>query len=208
MTPSKVIMFDFDGVIADSFEIFFSEFVKACEELGFHKLNSKEVFLSLFDGNLIMSLFKLGFPPWKLRELFYRFQPRIAEANKKVRPFNGIKEMLEKISVNYPTYVISSNLSEAVRNFLEREGINGIREVLGADIDTSKVKKIKKISAKYPNSVPYYIGDTCGDIKEGKEAKAITIAVTWGWHGKERLAKLKPDYIADTPETLLKILEL
>ncbi|MCX8064372.1 MAG: HAD hydrolase-like protein [Candidatus Hydrogenedentes bacterium] len=208
MNTSKVVMFDFDGVIANSFEIFFSEFTNACEELGFHKLNSKETFLSLFDGNLILSLLKLGFPPWKLKDLFYKFQPRIADANKRVKPFHGIREMLEKISKSYPTYVISSNLSEAVRDFLEREKINGIQEILGADIEPSKVKKIKKIAVKHPNCIPYYIGDTCGDIKEGKEAKAITIAVTWGWHSKDRLEKSKPDYIVESPEKLLEVLEL
>ena len=206
MSTQKVIMFDFDGVIADSFDIFFSEFTRACEELGFHKLNSKEVLLSLFDGNLILSLFKLGFPPWKLRELFQKFQPRIAEANSRVKPFDGIKETLEDISRTYPTYIISSNLSEAVRNFLTRESINGIQDILGADVETSKVKKIKQISKKHPNHKPYYIGDTCGDIKEGREANAITVAVTWGWHSKERLLKSKPDYIVDTPEELRELL--
>ena len=206
MSTQKVIMFDFDGVIADSFDIFFSEFTRACEELGFHKLNSKEVLLSLFDGNLILSLFKLGFPPWKLRELFQKFQPRIAEANSRVKPFDGIKETLEDISRTYPTYIISSNLSEAVRNFLTRESINGIQDILGADVETSKVKKIKQISKKHPNHKPYYIGDTCGDIKEGREANAITVAVTWGWHSKERLLKSNPDYIVDTPEELRELL--
>ncbi len=206
MSKQKVVMFDFDGVIADSFNIFFTEFTRACEELGFHKLNSKEVLLSLFDGNLILSLFKLGFPPWKLRELFQKFQPRIAEANSRVKPFDGIKETLEDISRTYPTYIISSNLSEAVRNFLTRESINGIQDILGADVETSKVKKIKQISKKHPNHKPYYIGDTCGDIKEGREANAITVAVTWGWHSKERLLKSNPDYIVDTPEELRELL--
>ncbi len=206
MSSPKVVMFDFDGVIADSFEIFHSEFTRACEELGFHRLNSKEILLNLFDGNLILSLFKLGFPPWKLKELFNKFQPRIAEANRKVKPFNGIKEMLEIISEIHPTYIISSNLTEAVKDFLQRENINGIMEILGADVETSKVKKIKQISRKYPQHKPYYVGDTCGDIKEGREASAITVAVTWGWHSKERLLKSRPDYIVDTPEELKELL--
>jgi len=206
MSIKKVIMFDFDGVIADSFDIFYSEFTRACEELGFYKLNSKEVLLSLFDGNLILSLFKLGFPPWKLKELFSKFQPRITEANNRVKPFAGAKEMLEEISQVHPTYIISSNLSEAVRNFLKRENINGVKGILGADVETSKVKKIKQVSKNYPNHKPYYIGDTCGDIKEGKQANAITVAVTWGWHPKERLLKSNPDYIVNTPSELKKLL--
>jgi len=51
----------------------------------------------------------------------------------------------------------------------------------------------------------YYIGDTTGDIKEGKEAGVKTVGVTWGWHSKALLAASRPDYLFDTPEDLLQL---
>jgi phosphoglycolate phosphatase len=51
----------------------------------------------------------------------------------------------------------------------------------------------------------YYIGDTTGDIREAKMAGIRTVAVTWGWHSRERLAKLQPDYLIDNPSDLLSI---
>lgn len=206
MTEKKLILFDFDGVIANSFDVFFREFTSACTEMGFDRLNSKEAFLNLFEGNLLFNVIKAGFPPWKLRELFNRFQPRIAKANDSVFPFVGIREMLSRLSAEHPVYIISSNLTEAVQRFLIREGISGIQDVLGADVETSKVKKIKRVWKKHPRAMAYYIGDTSGDVYEGKEAGAITIAVTWGWHEKERLTKARPHFLVHTPGELEELI--
>lgn len=201
----KLLLFDFDGVIADSFEIFFHEFTTACTELGFKKLNSKESFLNLFEGNLLFSLIKAGFPPWKLRELFQRFQPRISTANAKVRAFEKIPEVLNRLAGMHLVYIISSNLTEAVRNFLIRESINSVQDILGADIEPSKVKKIKSVRLKHPTLPVYYIGDTAGDVREGREAGAITVAVSWGWHDLTRLQNAKPDFLVQHPEDLLQL---
>jgi phosphoglycolate phosphatase len=202
----KLILFDFDGVIANSFEIFFKEFTAACNEMGFDRINSKEVFLNLFEGNLLLNVVKMGFPPWKLRGLFRRFQPRITEVNDQVHAFDGVREMLLHLTAVYPVCIISSNLTEAVHRFITREKIDGIREVLGADVETSKIKKIKRVWKKHPLAIAYYIGDTCGDIYEGKEAGAITVAAAWGWHSPERLKKAKPHYIVYTPQELEQLL--
>jgi phosphoglycolate phosphatase len=51
----------------------------------------------------------------------------------------------------------------------------------------------------------YYIGDTAGDIREARAAGVRTVAVTWGWHSRERLAATQPDFLVDTPEELLSI---
>ncbi len=202
----KLILFDFDGVIANSFEVFFREFTSACAEMGFDRLNSKEAFLNLFEGNLVLNVIKAGFPPWKLRELFHRFQPRIAKANDSVSAFEGIREMLHNLSNQFPVYIISSNLTEAVQRFLQREKIDGIQDVLGADVETSKVKKIKRVWKKHSGATAYYIGDTSGDVYEGKEAGAITVAVTWGWHEIDRLMRAKPHHIVHTPRELEQLL--
>lgn len=202
----KLLLFDFDGVIANSFEVFFNEFTSACFEMGFDRLNSKKAFLDLFEGNLVFNVIKAGFPPWKLKELFHRFQPRISSANERVSAFDGVCEVITNLSSVYPVYIISSNLTEAVQRFILREGLEGVRGVLGADVETSKVRKIKRIWKQHPKMKAYYIGDTSGDVYEGKEAGAITIGVTWGWHEQERLIKAGPHFLVHTPKELEHLL--
>jgi phosphoglycolate phosphatase len=71
----------------------------------------------------------------------------------------------------------------------------------------SKEEKILYAIKKYdvaPQDI-YYIGDTTGDIKEGKQAGVKTVGITWGWHSKEKMAAAKPDYLFDAPQELLQL---
>ena len=65
----EALLFDYDGVIADSGEVYFAEFTRLCAEMGFDRLNSKEAFLALFDHNLVLQLIRAGFPLRRLKEL-------------------------------------------------------------------------------------------------------------------------------------------
>ncbi len=193
-----VIMFDFDGVVADSFDVFFAEFSGATRELGYEKLDSKEALLKLFEGNVITGLIKAGFPVWKLKEFGKRFGPRIAEANRRVQPFAGMVPLLGDLARDHTVYVITSNTTLAVEDFLQRHAVAGIRDVLGADKESSKVKKIKAVRKLHPELEPWYIGDTKGDMVEGNTAGATTVAVTWGWHSEEKLLEGRPDHVVHT----------
>jgi phosphoglycolate phosphatase len=71
----------------------------------------------------------------------------------------------------------------------------------------SKKEKILYAAKKYNVALQdiYYIGDTTGDIKEGKQAGVKTVGVTWGWHSKEKMAAAKPDYLFDSSQELLQL---
>jgi len=51
----------------------------------------------------------------------------------------------------------------------------------------------------------YYVGDTAGDVREGRAAGVRTVAVTWGWHSREKLAAAGPEFLVDNPVELLYI---
>jgi phosphoglycolate phosphatase len=205
--PDKppLLLFDFDGVIADSFAAFFEAFTGVCTEMGFKRLNSKEALLKLFDGNVVHQLWKVGFPFWRIKSLARRFEPRIAAANLKILPFPEMPGLLNELAAAHPTYVVSSNASSHVETFCARFAIAGIRDVIGADKETSKVKKIRSVWKRYPNHVPYYVGDTKGDMIEGRKAGVKTVAAAWGWHPSSRLMEGKPDFLAETPHDLRRL---
>ena len=190
-----VLMFDFDGVIADSLDVFFEEFTSTCAEMGFTKLNSKEAFLQLFETNMIEGLVRAGFSRWRFWRLARKFKPRLFAASQRIRPFLGMPILLNTLTTRFPVYIITSNVSEAIEQFLHTQGIGGIRDVLGADKETSKVKKIKRVLRNHRGATPFYIGDTKGDMLEAHAAGVRTVAVTWGWHNERLLSEGQPDYI-------------
>jgi len=123
-------------------------------------------------------------------------------------PFTPIFPVLQELKKNNILTVISSNISKVIHAILSRYGFNGcFREVLGADYGYSKEEKILHAmnSFQMKKEKTFYVGDTVGDIKEARLAGVKTVAVTWGWHNKERLEMASPDYVIETPDDLLKI---
>jgi phosphoglycolate phosphatase len=200
----NILIFDYDGVIVDSLDVFMDKTILACKNNGSNQVNNKVDFLELFDGNLYDKLIEKGIPKQNITKLMNEFNidPKEQEL---IRPFKGIENMLKILSRKNKLFIITSNLTNIIKNSLKNNNIEFFEKVLGADIHTSKVKKIEKIKARYKDENIFYIGDTKGDMIEGKKAKVKTIAVTWGWHSKDKLARQNPDYIVDSPDDLIKL---
>jgi phosphoglycolate phosphatase len=202
-----VLLFDFDGVIANSLDVYFAEFTAVCTEMGYRRLNSREAFLKLFEGNALRRLLWAGFPLWRLRRLAEYFRPRISRAMERVYPFPNVVRVINDLAARVPVYVITSNSHNLVSAFLERHGIASPRDILGADHAGSKVRKIRRIMRQHPGCTAFYIGDTKGDMLEAHRAGVVPIAVTWGWHPVEKLREGAPDHIVDSPSALGALLE-
>lgn len=198
----RVVLFDFDGVIADSLEVFAIEFRMACEAIGARPPATRNDLLAIFDQNALLGMIKAGIPLRKLREMGRQFGPRMVEAMDRIAPFEGMPALLNELAAAVPVYVVTSNATATVRDYLARHDVGGVRDVIGADKEPSKVKKIRQIRKKHPRTRIYYVGDTKGDMLEGNTARAITVAVTWGWHSEARLCEGKPKHIVRTPDDL------
>jgi phosphoglycolate phosphatase len=111
--------------------------------------------------------------------------------------------------------IVTSNRSDIVEAFLAHWAITGVSEVLGGDKGQSKVPKIRAAVRRFaearadrPGALPesWFVGDTVGDMVEGREAGVGTIAVGWGWHTAAQLAGATPDHLAAAPAALLELL--
>lgn len=200
-------MFDFDGVIADSLAAYYPVFAECCRDLGFQGPGTVEAFLDIFDTNAVKGLLKAGVPFYKLRRLGRHLAPRVAVLNENVAPFPGMPALLNRLAARQPVYVVTSNVTEATRTFLENHGVEGLQGVVGADVEASKVRKIRTIRKRHPELSPWYVGDTKGDMIEGRAAGVTTVAATWGWHDRDRLRAGQPDHIVDSVEALARLLE-
>ena len=203
---TKLFLFDFDGVIADSLS-FYEEFVSTClEKTGSPVMETREEYLDLFDGNFYESLHTRGVDTTAFNNAAIAATPEIDYG--RIPPFHDLLPVICKLRERNTLLVISSNTSSVIRASLSRYGFDGIfDDVLGADFMLSKIEKINHAVEKWSirRDRAYYVGDTVGDIKEGKAAGIRTVAATWGWHPRERLKGAKPDYIVDSPDDLLNI---
>ena len=95
---NALIMFDYDGVIVDSFELFSSCFMKACYQNNFYALNSPGKILALFESNVFEALLGFGLDDNSVHQILETFQSDIGAYQNDMRLFDGISDTLKKIS--------------------------------------------------------------------------------------------------------------
>ena len=201
-----LVLFDYDGVLVDSLDYFLDAFLESCHAHGCRQVRTRADFLNLFDINFYDGMAKVGLTGKLRRAVFHDLAERLKAQSGRYTFFRGIPEALRELAEFADIFVISSNDSAVVQEFLDAHNLSLYREVLGGDKDTSKVRKIRAVSGRHPGVPAVYVGDTAGDLLEAREAGVIAAGAGWGWHGPARLKKLSPDYLLQAPADLVPCL--
>jgi phosphoglycolate phosphatase len=202
----NLLLFDFDGVLVDSLDLYAEAVARCLEQIGTPIVKSKEDYLALFDGNFYESMAARGVDLAAFAQAAMEILPGIDYGA--MKPFAGLIPVLAALHKNHLLAVISSNGYLTIRAMLVRFGFDPyFGEIFGSDFRFSKKEKIAFALDKYgiPPEKTFYIGDTAGDILEARAAGVRSVAVTWGWHSRERLVAVRPDFLIDTPDGLLSI---
>ncbi len=193
----KAIIFDFDGVIWDTYEINFAL------SKTFDSSISEQDFRDHHNGNVFEKP-KIQFKPEDIPVFFAKQKKLFTERN-----LFPVINILKSLASDYKLFIVSSTVDENIVYFL---GIGQILplfwQVLWSTTHRSKVEKFKMIFDAYnlAKDECIFVTDTIWDIKEAKHLDLLTIAVSWGYHPTELLQKEEPFTIVDNPEALLKII--
>lgn len=188
----KAIVFDFDGVLADSFELG----KNIAKEVG-HDVDD-EIWRSHHDGNALEKPV-VPFTKESAENFFSKYLERVTSVKLFFKP-----EHLQMLKKTYPLYIISSNRKSSIEKFLNHYGLNFFDEILGEEFHRSKVEKFNFLFEKYhlkPDDI-IFISDTLGDILEAKKVQVKTIAVDFGFHNRARLDKGEPYKIVSSIDEL------
>jgi len=202
MPAGKIVMFDFDGVIADSWSAQRAAFVGALRGHGLHDFATSATFRDLLESNWFEALLRAGVPATVVDDI-----ERAFGATPVPELFPGIGEVVERLAQAFPVVVVTSSATAKVERSLRDRGVRGVREVIGGDVEPSKARKIRSVRRRFGESLEaWYVCDTVGDVTEARAAGAAIIGVSWGWHGEERLLRAAPDRIVRRPGELLDLL--
>lgn len=202
----KLMLFDFDGVLVDSLDVYEKTVTQCLAKINHPLQRGRQEFLELFDGNFYEMLAQKGVD---LDKFMAASVDILLQVNySEIKPFDSIWPVLQELKKKHCLIVISSNDTPTIREALRLWGFEDIfQAILGSDFMLSKKEKILYALKKYqvmPEDI-YYVGDTIGDIKEGKQAGIKTVGITWGWHDKAKMTSSNPDYLFDNPQDLLKL---
>lgn len=203
----KLLIFDFDGTLADTHELIIQTNQEAMRRMGFPVLEdqviSRTIGLPLEEGILTMfpQLAKEDLPAWvkTYRAIFDELKTKIIPGL-----FPHVKETLEALHVRgYVLTVASSRLSLSLNDFLRDMGIAPFFSyVLGADnVSAAKpdpepvLKTLRDLHFRADEAL--VVGDMPVDILMGKRAGAFTCGVTYGNSDREALKKAGANHVLD-----------
>jgi phosphoglycolate phosphatase len=213
--PTKIIIFDFDGTLADTLKGILETINKMLEHFGFAKVAESAIYplsgIPLKEQLMLL----INVDEQKAEEMakFYRdIYGKIAPNT--VKLFSGVEETLHKLKEMEMLLAIASSKKYAsLKLLLDSLQISDyFCCVLGADsVENAKPHPeiLQRILSEYniSNSEALFVGDSIFDIQMGKSAGVRTCAVTYGAGTQEALLKETPDFMINDFHELLKIVQ-
>lgn len=205
MHTKKLVFFDFDGVIYDSFPSSLYANKRQCTVIP------EDVYRDYFSGNINdMNLDEVpGDHSLCSHHLRFEdlFAPHVKEHG---RVFAGMPEALQALASRYTLIIVSSSMSDTILHLLESVGVEScVTEILGNDIHTRKTEKFRMALANYEGdaSTSILVTDTLGDINEATHVGIPTIAVTWGFQNRVALEQGHPYRIIERSGELVPTID-
>ena len=205
-----LVIFDYDGVLADTLDDLIHFGQEACNQLGVKHTVTKDDLSNLE----IMSFATYGRAcevPEHLVDEFVKISLDLFA--KKASPpaiFDGVSEVIQHFSASHKLAIVTTNSSQNVHAFLAQHGLDSlIHAVYGVDTPGSKAHKIALARERFVRNEEaiFMIGDALSDIRAAKEAGVTSIAVTWGHQSLETLLRGEPDHVVNNPHELIEVIE-
>ena len=199
LNSSLLIIFDFDGVLADSKDAYAAQMKETIESISKKTFSEKifservgntdqkddfKFFLETEDRNVIMEAAK------KYEEL----TPKYAHLRSL---YPGIRRIVENLHRIHYTGIVSRKPQDRMEYWLNFYDIQEHFDYPIGTVENTKSHAIRRIMSHYGFSSErtMMIGDTEFDIQSAKEAGVISVAATYGSSKLGDLLKLKPDFV-------------
>ncbi|MGB7441409.1 MAG: HAD hydrolase-like protein [Coleofasciculaceae cyanobacterium] len=206
----NVIIFDFDGTLADTFEAIVGITNNLAVEFGYKPATPEEIIQvrNLSSREIVK---QSGISVFKLPFLLKRVKENLHNDIQNLNPVLGIKEALTQLKEKgYILGILTSNSEENVGVFLRKHEMKELFSfVHSAKTLFGKHTALKKLMSSYQWNAEevVYVGDETRDIESSQKINLKVIAVSWGFNSKIALAEQKPDFIIDHPSELVDLIE-
>ncbi len=207
-----LIIFDYDGVLADTLDDLIRFGQEACTRLGVKHQVTKDDLANL-EAMSFAAYGRACEVPEHLVDEFVRFcLSRFAEQKSAPAIFAGLGDVIHHLSAHHAIAIVTTNSSQNVNAFLAEHGLEGlVRAVYGVDVPGSKAQKIcmarDRLCGSGKQEPVFMVGDSLSDVLAAKEASVASVAVTWGHQSLESLLRGKPDHVVSSPQDLVAIVD-
>jgi phosphoglycolate phosphatase len=207
MNKNTVIIFDFDGTIANTMEHVKDIFNEIAGEFNFRRIEEAE-WEKAREIKTKDIFKKIGISFFKLPKILKRVGEIVSKKIEKLRPIDGIKKALEELkNEGYVLGILTSAEEKNVITFLKNNQIDFFDFIYSSRDIFGKARKMGRLLKKenLKKEQVIYVGDETRDIEAAKKTGIKSIAVTWGFNSKELLLKENPNFLVANPSELFDL---
>ena len=204
----SLLLFDFDGVLADSVDTTLAVSNRVAREYGATIHMTRDLLASLNDMSIPGGGRAMGVPEERLDRFEAALLEEYRNSCSEYQLFDGIGAALRSLSASHLIGIVTNNSEKLVRRFVERHGLGKLVSLIfGQETGGEKNIRIRKAARDQAISLErtYMVGDATSDISEARLAGCKAIAVSWGFQGSSFLEAARPDYLISAPSELLEI---
>lgn len=216
----KLVLFDFDGTIADSLPLMVEVFRElSASHRHIHPLldiaNTDQPILDhptviiLRQQGLKQAMSSLKLNKIQFAFIYYRALRRLSKSIHKLKPIQGMPEIISTLSQDYSLGIVTSNRRSNVKKFLSQHQLEHFPIIQSQPNLYGKAHTLISVIKKHGFSLEnvVYVGDEVRDIEAAQRAGIASIAVTWGLNDFNLLAWNDPTAIVENPQQLPQAIE-
>lgn len=201
----KLIIFDFDGTLANSFPLFVEITNQAAEKYHFKRIEAHELDrLRGYDAKRLVKY--LGISIWKLPLVAHYMRTQMTQRREQIRIFDGVDRLLRQLTQQGVTVAIVTTNTRAIVDQVLGPELTRYVSYVACDVSMfRKAARFRKICAQSSISPQdtLCVGDEIRDLNAARQAKLAFGAVAWGYTHVESLRAHKPREVFATIDDIL-----
>lgn len=198
--PYKLVIFDFDGTLADSGAWMLGVMNRVAERHGFRRVAVEEVEMLRGLGNREIMDY-LGVRRWRLPWIAADLRRLSSASAEQIPLFEGIEALLAKLAASgIATAIVSSNSEVTIKRVLGPENAARVAHYRCGVSIFGKAGKLKKLVHRLglARQEVLCVGDEIRDIEAAKAASLPIASVTWGYATAEALERSQPTLLVNS----------
>lgn len=212
ITPTKAIVFDWDGVIVDSLSVNLRTYREIERRMG------RKIYPGKLNKDHIDLEWRKNYLAWGVKEEEISLIQEIYKEcqhtfDDQIKAYPEILPVIHQLGEKYKLAIISSNYASYITKKLDRLGIaQHFSVILGGENHVTKpnpevIRQCAERLGVDPSEI-VFVGDMDKEISMAKRAGVKrAIASIYGFHSKRRLLAVEPDALISSPLELLKHVE-
>jgi phosphoglycolate phosphatase len=206
---NKLIIFDFDGTIADTLDTLLKITNRLALEFGYVSATQEE-FAQIKNLSSREIIKQSGISIFKLPFLLRRVEKELKREVKNINLILGIKEaLIELQNQGNQLGIVTSNSEENARLILQQYEMQELFDFIYSGTTLfGKHRIINKLlrQRNLQKNEVIYVGDETRDIESAQKSKIKIVSVSWGFNTPEILASYNPDFLIHHPRELIEII--